>query len=851
MCNGGSGVLRGALAAFSPLLLVLCATGNQLAGQSTRIDINTLLKQMSLEEKLALVHGARDPEGLGQAGYWPGLPRLGIPPLRLSDGPGGVNVNREATGMPAPVGLAATFNTAAARLYGVVLGREAKALRQDVLLAPYVNIVRDPLFRRNHTTLSEDPLLNARIGSAEITGIQSQGILAQVKHLAGYNGLDNVVIDERTLHEIYLPAFEAAVQAGVASVMCAYNRINGAWACENSELQNQILRERWGFQGFLTSDWGAAHSPLAIGKGLDLEMPGRAILNRSGPFFTEELAAAVERGAVPLSAIDQAVNRILTQMDRFHLLDRKPPARPVAVDVKANAKIAREIAEQAAVLLKNEGNALPLNADDLASLAVIGPTGGQVAVGFMGERAYGFESRFVSPLDALRKTAPRAKIAYSIGDDLTGVPIPVSALSEMTPPLPTLDFKGPTALAPGATHSWAGTLKVPSEGDYTFMIQTALGDSLAGSGEVILDGNPAVSSSGFRGFGVVEKKWSSLLPTTDGRDNARATLRLAAGMHRIEITATSTGKSPMEIRFAWMTPELRRANIDAAVATAKAARTAVVFAWNGMGSALSLAGEQDELIGRVAEANPRTMVVLNTGGPVSMPWKDNVRAILQMWYAGQEGGWATANLLVGRANPSGKLPVTFPMKLEDAPARAAAHPERWATPAPPGSTGLNAEAPSATFSEGIAVGYRWYDQQNIQPLFPFGHGLSYTQVQYSNLVVKRDREGVDVTFTLRNTGSRKGAEVAQVYVGPARNAPVPTVPRSLVGFERIELERGLRRRVTIHIDARALSCWSTDKHDWVVPDGDRQIYVGSSSRDIRLNGSLPALRDGVHRTDFE
>src|ERR1035441_2213215 len=367
-------------------------------------DIDGLLRQMSLDEKISLLHGARDPKNLGEAGYWPGLPRLGIPPLRLADGPCGVNVNRDATGMPAPVGLAATFNPEAARLYGVVMGRDARALEQDILLAPHVNIVRDPLFRRNHTTLGEDPLLSARLGAAEIAGIQSQGVMAQVKHLAGYNGSNDVIIDERTLREIYLPAFEAAVQAGAASAMCAYNRINGAWACENPALQNGILRGEWGFTGFVTSDWGAVHSTLALAAGLDLEMPGREIAGRpGGPYFGDALQAAVRSGAVAAVAVDSALARILRQLDRFHLLDPKPPARPASIDVEADAKIVRDIAGQSAVLLKNEGGALPIAAADLASLAVIGPTGGQLAAGFLGERAAGF----AAPLGG-RPAAPRS-----------------------------------------------------------------------------------------------------------------------------------------------------------------------------------------------------------------------------------------------------------------------------------------------------------------------------------------------------------------------------------------------------------------------------------------------------------
>ena len=461
-------LLRRALASLALFALLVVFAATLLAAEKpSNQKVQSLLRCMTLEEKLALVHGARDPEELGEAGYWPGLPRLGIPPLRFADGPGGINVNRESTGLPAPVALAATFSVESARLYGAILGSEARALGQQVLLAPQVNIVRDPLFRRNHTSLSEDSYLSARLASSEIAGIQSQGIMAQVKHLAGYNGSDNPSIDERTLHEIYLPAFQAAVEAGVASVMCSYNRINGPWACENADLLNGILRGAWGFAGFVTSDWGAVHSPQAITQGLDLEMPGREIAGRrGGPQFTDALKAAVETGAIPVSAIDQALARILVQMDRFHLLDGKPPARPRAIDVEAHAKLVRRIATEGAVLLKNDAGTLPLTAEDLASLALIGPTAGQLAAGFLGERAYGFEDRLVSPLDALRRLSPRAKIAYSVGVDLTGVVIPGSALSHAGRPGllrqcsaeesgpaqvdQTVDFQGPSALASGA-----------------------------------------------------------------------------------------------------------------------------------------------------------------------------------------------------------------------------------------------------------------------------------------------------------------------------------------------------------------------------------------------------------------
>ena len=787
------------------------------SGQSPSSRVQALVHRMTLEEKLSLVHGTRDPKDLGQAGYWPGLPRLGIPPLRFADGPPGINVNRESTGMPAPVGLAATFDVEAARLFGVVLGRDAAALEQDVVLAPYINIVRDPLFRRNHTALSEDPLLNAQLAAAQIRGIQSQGVMAQVKHLAGYNGSQDVVIDERTLHEIYLPAFEAAARAGVASAMCAYNKINGQYACENGELQDGIFRGQLGFRGFITSDWGAVHSPVSITQGLDLEMPGREIGGRrGGPYFTDALKAAVESGAIPVAALDRAIGRILEQMVRFGMLDRKR-AGPRAIDIAADAKIVRGIAAASAVLLRNEGNALPLNAKDLSSLVLIGPTAGQLAAGYLGERAYGFETRLVSPLAALG-----AKIAYSPGVDLTGVPIPAAALSHdgrsgllrrresVDAPNAaidaTLDFHDSTALAAGADYSWSGTLTIPAGGDYTFLVQPALQNGSEGGGSIAIDGIPAAKTGGpgFGGTGMVAKKWSGIVPTTDGRDNgSSASLHLTAGAHRIELTANSTGEGPLNIRFAWITPEARRAGIDAAVAAAKSARTAIVFAWNRAGS-IELPEDQDALIEKVAAVNPRTIVVLNTGGPVLMPWRDRVASILEMWYPGQEGGWATADILLGRVNPGGKLPVTFPRRLEDAPALAS----------------------------GTAVGYRWYDQQNLQPLFPFGHGLSYTHFEYSGLALLPTPAGLDVTFTMRNAGGVRGSEVPQVYLGPRR---------SLASFQRVELEAGASRTITLRIDRRALSYWSIEIHDWVVAGGDREVFVGASSRDIRLAGKTPPV----------
>ncbi len=792
--------------------------------------VQSLLRRMSLEEKLSLVHGARDPRDLGQAGYWPGVPRLGIPPLRFADGPPGINVNREATGMPAPVALAATFDVAQARMYGVVMGRDAAALEQNVVLAPHVNIVRDPLFRRNHTAFSEDPLLSAALGAAEIQGIQSQGVMAQVKHLAGYNGAQDVTMDERTLHEIYLPPFVAAIEAGAASVMCAYSRINGESACENGALMNGVLRRELGFKGFVTSDWGALHTPAAITKGLDLEMPGRAIAGRpGGPWFIEPLKAEIEKGTIPIADVDRAVGRILGQMLRFGLLDQKPRAAG-KIDVEADARIVRNIAASGAVLLRNQNSALPLTQQDLESLVLIGPTAGQLAAGYLGERAYGFESRLVSPLAALRRTAPRAPIAYSPGVDLAGDPIPASVLShEGRPGLvrtreaadiaatqidTSLDFDGARALESNADFSWKGTLTIAEEGDYTFLVQPALDHGSEGGGSITIDGKRAARTGGpgFGGTGMAAKKWSWILPTLDGRDNAGgASLHLTAGAHLIELTANSHGEGPLRIRFAWITPQVRRRAIDAAVAAARIAHTAIVFAWCGTGT-IDLPEAQDELISRVAETARKTIVVLNTGGPVRIPWKDKTGAILEMWYPGQEGGWATADVLLGRVNPSGRLPVTFPRNLKDTAPYAPGHAERIAS--------------QANYSEGLAVGYRWLEQEGIEPLFAFGHGLSYTRFEYADLVLMGNGQA---TFVVRNSGPVRGGEVVQLYLGPGR---------SLAAFECIELAPGESRKVTLTITPRALSNWSVERHAWIESPVERMVYVGASSRDIRLSATL-------------
>jgi beta-glucosidase len=809
------------------LALLPALTTPGLAWASDRVA--TLLEAMTLSEKVALMHGAEDPLGapgstdsLKQrgAGYLPGIQRLGIPPLRLTDGPAGIRTGLPATALPAPLALAASFDPALARRYGERLGREARANRQQVVLAPMVNIARVPLAGRNFETLGEDPHLAARLAEAEITGIQAAGAIAVVKHLAANNQEDHrqgvdARIDLRTLHEIYLPAFEAAVRAGVGGVMCGYNQVNGAAACENPMLLHDILRGQWGFDGFVVSDWGATHTTLpSLAAGLDLEMWSGA---RYG-----ELAELVRAGEVDEADIDASVGRILRRMEQAGLLDSA--ASPPSADTGSGAELARDVAIAGAVLLRNERDVLPLSPADLESLLVVGPAAARPVVGGNGSSRVAVRGA-ESPLAALIRRTP-SPITYQTGEDLDGELVPESALKPLDGDPAAID----RSLPPDGQWRWDGWLIPPTSGLYELKLQAGpLGQDPAspwrdGGMAKLRIGDLSVVAGGVFG------RDAGLLPTLDGLGNASASLRLAAGKrYRIEIAAEAGRTAPFRVRLAWVTPERRQALIDAAVTAARAARTALVFAFNESGEghdlpSLSLPVIQDELIEAVARANPRTIVVLDTAGPVSMPWLDRTAAVLEMWYPGQAGGDATAAILTGEAGPGGRLPITFPRALADTPT---ADPSRY-----PGRNGI------VTHSEGPRVGYRWYDATGIEPLFPFGHGLGYSRFAWSGLAVSRAGYGFSVGLTLRNVGGRRAGETVQLYLGPSADAPVTMVPKQLAAFEHVDLAPGEARRLTLHVDPRALSFWSSECKRWLVATGRRPLYVGRSSRDIMLTGTL-------------
>ena len=866
--------------------------------------VDKLLSQMTLQEKLTLIHGTQEDPSVyqGQAGYLAGIPRLGIPGLRFADGPPGVLTRHPSQGETATMGVAATFSIKDAEDNGLVIGREDRALGIDVSLQPFVNIDRDLEFGRGYNTFGEDPFLTSQMGAAEIKGIQSQHVMAQVKHYVGYDSNnENTYIDDQTLHEVYVAPFDAAVKAGVASIMCSYNRLNGTFACGNKDTLTTILRDQIGFKGFVTSDWGAVHAVTFINAGLDMEMPGEPDPKSTGftisSFFDsrpapppppphamemitdmfgghipeepapkpegggnwgvklspEKMPEALKDGTVTEATVTRAAGRVLYEIVHFGYLDGQSKHEVTKQAVEANAKIIEKTGEDAAVLLKNEGNILPLKHDELDSVVLIGPTAAQVdSIGINGERSVGLPERQVGPLAAMKKISGNSDIGFAVADDMTGTAIPASALSHDGQPGlqrsivstsgntasaamqtdPQLDFtiKGGNALPPSSIVTWKGTLTPPAAGTYWIYLQ-ALGTNAV----IKLDGKRLAATGAFQGGvhgDILQANQDNAIPTTDGLDNVRRAVDLTAGPHTIEVnTSSDTSSAPVQVRLNWYTPEQRKADHEHAIAAAKNAKIAVVFLWTRLQPVFGLPGDQDKLVEEIAAVNPNTVVVLNTSQPVALPWVDKVKAVLQMWWPGDEGGWSTANVLLGKVSPAGRLPVTWGKSLADYPATDPKYPER-------SKKGVDHKT---TYSEGVNVGYRWFDKENIEPLFAFGHGLSYTTFDYSGLTVAKSSDGgLDVKVNIKNTGSAASDEVPQVYLGAPGEIPegVQFPVRALVAFDRIHLSPGESKSVTLHVAPRQLQYWSTKDQKWTQASGKRTVSVGGSSRNLPLHQDI-------------
>jgi beta-glucosidase len=762
--------------------------------------VHMVLSHMTLADEITMVEG----QGISQpyVFYMAAQPKLCIPAMGLEDGPNGVGDGLTGvTQLPAGVDLAATFDPSLAYQYGRVIGQEERGKGAAVNLGPTVNIDRDPRWGRSFETYTEDPFLNGAMAVGEIDGVQSTGEMSQVKHFAAYNQetnrntpQDDVIVSTRTLHEIYFPAFEQAVtKAHAGSVMCSYAMVNGSFACNNAYLLRTTLDQRWHFPGFVTSDYGALHSTLGAYQGTDMEQPFDI-------YFGKKLEHAVRHGKIARSVVNGMCRRILTEMFRFNIFNNPPTGNTSdVVTTPAHQTVSLKVAEAGTVLLKNDGT-LPLPAAGGGTIAVIGPAASAAPVYTGGGSAYVTAPFSVTPLQGLTAAArPGTRVVYQQGLP-TDTSLPAIPSSDLSPAYSPTPFGG----------SYTGTLTAPETGTYVLALTNSCG----------CYSPTTLSVNGTELFAV---------PSTPPVYTYSAAVRLTAGQtYTVQISGTSSA-------LTWATPSALAPGIARAVAAARTASTAVVVVADDTETeaadraTLSLPSAQDELVEAVAAANPRTVVAVDAGAPVTMPWLHQVAAVVDAWYPGESSGTALASVLFGRTDPSGHLPVTFPENLSQVPA----HTRRQF----PGVDG------KVHYSEGIFVGYRWYDSRNITPMFPFGYGLSYTTFAFSDLHISpatthRSSPQVTATALVTNTGHVTGSDVAQLYLGDPAVAGEP--PRQLKGFQRVTLAPGQAARVTFSLDSHDLSYWKTSANNWVVPNGPFQVYVGDSSAlaNLPLRGSF-------------
>jgi beta-glucosidase len=748
-----------------------------------------LMAAMSLADKISMVegHGSTNPYVF----YTPAIPALCIPAVGLEDGPAGVADGMTGvTQLPAGVSLAASWDPSLAEQYGQVIGAEEAGKGASANLGPTVNIDRDPRWGRSFEALSEDPFLNSALDVPEIDGVQSQDVESQVKHFDAYNQetyrntpADDVIVSDRALQEIYMPSFNAAVtQAGAASVMCAYSYVNGSASCNSSYLLTDVLDEMWDFQGFVMSDYGALHGTDGALEGTDQEQP-------ENTYYGTALETDIENGTIPLSALNTMVQRVFTEMFRFNFFSQPRTGSPTAtVTTPAHQALANQVAEAGTTLLKNAGQTLPLSSSGAGTIAVIGPAASVSPTYGGGGSAYVIPSATVSPLQGIQAAAGSGtSVTYQPGLPAdTALPaIPSADLSPAYAPTP---FGG----------SYTGTLTAPQTGTYVLALTNPCGcytsTYLSLNGTKILDnpGTPPVST-----YSVA--------------------VNLTAGT---TYTLAISGDSS---QLLWGTPSALAPGITAAVKAAKTARTAVVVVSDDTESeatdrpSLNLPSAQNELIEAVAAANPHTVVVIDAGAPIAMPWLSQVGSVLDAWYPGQGSGTALASVLFGQTDPGGHLPVTFPTSLSQVPASTTAQ--------------FPGNGTDVLYSEGIDVGYRWYDANDLTPLFPFGFGLSYTKFAYSGLRLSSatvtGTQDVRVSATVTNIGKRTGTDVAQLYLGDPASTGEP--PRQLEGFQRVNLAPGQSARVSFVITPQDTSWWSDTANGWTQTAGLYQVYVGDSS----------------------
>jgi beta-glucosidase len=795
--------------------------------------VEALLAKLTLEEKVDLLGGVHD-------FYIRATPAIGLPALRTADGPYGVRNDGPATTMAGGIALAATWNPSLVERAAAQIGRDARARGVHFMLGPAINIYRAPKNGRNFEYFGEDPFLTSRITVAYIEGMQSQGVSATVKHFTGNNSeydRHNVdsIIDERTLREIYLPGFEAAVkEARVGSVMDAYNLTNGAHMTQNSILNTDVAKKEWGFEGIMMSDWDATYDAIgAANGGLDLEMPSGKFLNR------EKLLPAIQQGKVTVATIDDKVRRILRVAIEFGWLDRPQTDTSISRYNQEGRQAALEAARASMVLLKDEGNVLPLSKSAIKTLLIVGPDA-YPAVPVGGGSAGVKPFAAVSFLEGLSNYSPNSvHVMYAPG-------------------IPSLeDLAGATSFVTEATNGQPG-LRVEYFGDEQMESKPVLSrvEKHVNFGqEPEWDFPPQSKSDRWTGFYVPE--------IAGPHDFFVQSSGEAGGFYRLYVddklvlddwkqSREIVGQTTVELdvkphkvvlehrgRPGWLGPRLKLGIAregsfvsEEAKAMAKSA-DAVVVAAGFDGNSESEAADrtfglplgQDELIQAMAAVNKKTIVVITSGGGVDMhAWLDQVPGVVESWYAGQEGGTALAEILFGDVNPSGRLPITVERRWEDNPVHDSYYPDAQNR---------------VVYKEGVFVGYRGYEHNGTKPLFPFGFGLSYTTFAYSNLSVRpATADGnVVVAFDVKNTGSREGAEVAQVYVGPPR-AKVARPVKELKGFAKVNLKPGETKRVTVGLDKRALSYYDVGAKQWREEPGEYEVLVGHSSAEIELKGKL-------------
>ena len=794
------------------------------------VRVEKLLNKLTLDEKISLIAGDGF-DGMSTIA----VPRLGIPKLIMADGPQGIRAHGPACSFPSGIALAATWDTHLALLYGEALGREARARGIHIQLGPGVNIARTPLNGRNFEYYGEDPYLTGEMAANWIKGLQSQGVVATAKHFVGndeeWRRMEiESVMDEQTLREIYLRPFQKAVeQEGVWAVMSAYNKLNGFPSTANERLQNSILKGEWNFQGVVMSDWWATKSVEAIAKGLDLEMPMNYHVTK------ETVTKALEEKTLTPERINDAVRRLLRMMISMGFLDRKQERRDLPLDSPANQALALDVATKSIVLLKNSPTLLPLNRDHLKKIVIYGPNAQDTpSVGGGSGGVTPFHK--VSFLEGIRNALPKETAVFY-------APMPMSSKFSLSN---FLDFTQPVILPARIVNirrlisvseknltrvtsskqkviaiSWSSHSPPPNifkaqEGRVIWDAEIEIPEN--GNYELLAEGHPEIRL-GDKEVGnpesyVLSAKKGDLLPlrvtaSEVGRGSGRVSLRIA------NVPESATGTFP-----------------------AKGADVAIVCVGlnpdvegEGYDRGFALPINQQRLIKEVSAANPRTIVVLSGGAAVDMRvWIDKAPAVLQTWYLGQSAGTALAAILFGDANPSGHLPCTFDRSIEENPTF---HDY-------PGTFQKGKEWPVVNYNEGIFYGYRGYDRSGHEPLFPFGHGLSYTTFTLGAMEVIPSGDGYQVSLDVSNTGKRAGATVVQLYLSlPGESTPRPL--RELKGFQRIELKDGETQKITIPLSSSSLLYWHPVQNAWVAPQGPVKVQAGFSEHDIHQEIIIPPL----------